>query len=238
MAGVALPAHSSDGMISSLLADDTVDTSAGYSAAHAPEGKDLPLPYLDRPGFDSYHSRDHAEMAEKLLSASGTYDRYVFLQHVVRVRRIVACWAQLVRTACSLARVRIRGAVETDDGDDEWEFVNVTGSQAHLYPDLDPDPDPDRRLIPKLQVIVMLLEEDAWEWHCDDDCPFIERSFRRRRLRNCKTCTPEAAIDADVVICTQTGKCIHKDRDCRHLSHAVRIPAKKCKHCFKESSLA
>ena len=143
---------------------------------------------------------------------------------------------------------RIDEEAQEGGGDDEWEFVNVTGSQAHLDPDLDPDPDPDsdpdpdpdpdRRLIPKLQVIVMLLEEDAWEWHCDDDCPFIERSFRRRRLRNCKTCTPEAAIDADVVICTQTGKCIHKDRDCRHLSHAVRIPAKKCEHCFKESSLA
>ena len=130
--------------------------------------------------------------------------------------------------------LRIRGAVHTADGDDEWEFINVTGSQAHL----DPDPDPDRRLIPKLQVIVMSLEEDAWEWHCDDDCPFIVRSFRRRRLRNCKTCTPKAAIDGDVVYCTPTGKCIHKDPDCCHLRHSDRISAKKCEHCFQESSLA
>ena len=131
---------------------------------------------------------------------------------------------------------RIDEEPQKGGGDDEWEFVNVTGSQAHPDLDPDPDPDPDPRLIPKSHVIVKWLEEDACEWHCDDDCPFIVRSFRRRRLRNCKTCTPNDAIDADVVYCTPTGKCIHKDSDCRYLRHSARISAKKCEHCFQESS--
>ena len=86
--------------------------------------------------------------------------------------------------------------------------------------------------------IVTLPEEDAREWHCDDDCPFIVRTFRRRRLRNCKKCTPNNAIDGDAVYCTPTGKCIHKDQDCHYLRHSTRISAKKCEHCFRESSLA
>lgn len=126
-------------------------------------------------------------------------------------------------------------------GDDEWEVISVTGSQAHP----DPDPEVDTKTGQEngsqagmSHFIVKLLEEDACEWHCDDDCPFIVRSFRRRRLRNCKTCTPNDAIDADVVYCTPTGKCIHKDSDCRYLRHSARISAKKCEHCFRESSLA
>ena len=86
--------------------------------------------------------------------------------------------------------------------------------------------------------IVTLPEEDAREWHCDDDCSFIVRTFRRRRLRNCKICTPNNAIDGDAVYCTPTGKCIHKDQVCHYLRHSTCISAKKCEHCFRESSLA
>ena len=72
-----------------------------------------------------------------------------------------------------------------------------------------------------------------WDNHCDDDCPFIVRNFRQRRLRNCKTCTPNTAIVGDAVYFTPTGKCIHKRPGCQYLLNHIRIFAKRCEHCFR-----
>ena len=82
-------------------------------------------------------------------------------------------------------------------------------------------------------LIITMPVEDACECHCDDDCLFIVRKFRQRRLRNCKTCTPSTAIVGDAVYSTPTGKCIHQRPGRQYLLNNIRISAKRCEHCLR-----
>ena len=111
----------------------------------------------------------------------------------------------------------------------------VTESQAGLEPE---EADTQTETVTESQAgmshfIIAMPVEDACEWHSDDDCPFIVRKFWQRRLRNCKTFTPNTAIVGDAVYFTPTGKCIHQRPGCQYLLNNIRISAKRCEHCFR-----